>query len=214
MENLGNISKEMLALLITIIIGVPGVIFGFLAIKRKVLKYDISSKGHIINTESNKILRNEIEIKYKGKPVNDVWFYELWIENSGNSPVEKKDFESPITVCFENGKIISCMYGFKKPSNLQFKSSYTEKEVKIYPMLLNSKDKFYISILVDQQNECLPNVLGRISGTELKRRISTDTTVSIGPYDFLLGSLIEIYIGLVILFTIGFIALSILGYFL
>lgn len=151
-------------------IGIPGLIFGFQAIKRKVISYETSSKGHIINTESNQSLRNEIEIKYKGKPVNDVWFYELRIENTGNTPVEKKDYESPITISFTNGKIISCMEGFKKPSNLQYKLSYSEKEVTIDPMLLNRKEIFNIIILVDQQNDCLPNVEGRISGTELKSK--------------------------------------------
>ena len=86
---------------------VTGVILSVIAIyisikqnRLKQLSYHIPYLYPLVDISKNE--KNDFEIKYKGERIDQVCICEVCIENIGEIPVKKEDFEEPIKIEIEN----------------------------------------------------------------------------------------------------------------
>lgn len=136
------------------------VIFAFLAIivavvlafyfqwwrNRKRLSYEILSDVELVSSER---IRDKIEIRYEGKPVESVHLVVVKLINDGYQPIKKDEFEKPIKFIFRGGKILSAEKETFQPENIATAVFYQDRYVEITPTLFNRKDYVQFKVLLD-----------------------------------------------------------------
>lgn len=115
----------------------------------------------------------DLKFKYNNKIIDSGSIVSILIENKSKNPIRSKDFEEPISIVFNNVKVLDSSVKEAVPSNIRINLSNIGDTIKIQPTLLNSKDKFVIDILTDGVFTKL-SVTGRIAGVssidELKEK--------------------------------------------
>ncbi len=171
MNSFDTISWQLVTLIVTILIGVPTLVFTFLTIKRKTISYETITSLKIISIRKEIGVSEKLKISFDGKNIENICFYEIELCNSGNSPILREDFETPLLIDFTGkGKILSCEIVTTKPSDFHPDIVVQEMVVYIEPTLINKGERFTLRFLIDQLTVDFPVIQGRIIGTKINNK--------------------------------------------
>lgn len=132
--------------------------------KKKELSYEVLSNSNIITVQDE--FKDDVEVTFKGKKINNLWLILVKFTNTGNTPIESKDFDRPISLIIEkNSKIFHFEYSSLIPSDLPIQLDSKENAVVISPLLLNMNDSFVIQLITAGESPRF-SVNTRISGIE------------------------------------------------
>ncbi len=116
---------------------------------RKSLAYSIVSITRLLSVKTE--IKKDLQMFYKGKPIEQVHLVLIKIINNGNLPVTANDFERPFSLQFkENAQILSAEIANANPSSLQPSIKVEEQKVILDPILLNSSDSITLKMLVSK----------------------------------------------------------------
>ena len=106
---------------------------------------------------------NDLSISFNGTQVNDPWTMTIAIVNTGNLPIQKDDFEEPISVTIDKTQILTSGISNLEPPNINASVTHHENELAISNGLLNPNDEIEVSLITDGEPTEL-SVRGRITG--------------------------------------------------
>lgn len=157
----------------------------------KKLSFKIVSNTSILTYEER--VKNELQLSYKAKKVEDVRLILLRIFNSGNVPITSEDYEKPISVEFNGStQVLTAEVIRKRPINLQATIAIENRVVTLYPSLLNPSDEIGLKILVSKFCNKI-NVSSRINGikeiNEVKEKQPTTILIVLSILGLLLWGL-------------------------
>jgi hypothetical protein len=138
------------ALLVSIVIGI-------LQLKAaqpptKDIKCAIVSSTSLVKVDTR--LKNDLQVLYKGKAIQDATSVIIRISNSGKLPIARKDFDRPIAFIFaQTSEILSAEIVKTDPKGLGAKLKITDNNIELQPLLMNSGDSVDISAIVSSFDE-------------------------------------------------------------
>lgn len=117
----------------------------------KSLSYDIISSTSLF--EQHEV--SKFKIFFEDKEIKEnVYLVLLKIINSGNVPIEEKDFNKDITIQTTNSKVLIAEVKETTPKNLNVDiNNIGAGLVAISPLLLNSKEEMIIKLLIKSSEE-------------------------------------------------------------
>jgi hypothetical protein len=139
------------------------IIFYYYENQSDTLGYQIVSAINVgaIGTESFDALK----FKYNDEIIDSGSIVTISIENKRKSPIRSNDFEEPISIAFDNIKILDSSIKRTIPSNIRVDLTNRDNIITILPTLLNSHDEFIIDVLTDGIFTTL-SVTGRVAGVK------------------------------------------------
>lgn len=130
--------------------------------QRRALTYSIKSVYPLLNESEE--LHGRLSVQIDGKHVNNVEVMFLEFKNSGNRPIARDDFDTPLSVYFEPPiQIFSSAVVSTAPENLGATAKIEKQAVVVEPLLLNPGDQFVLKLLLSSDSK-LFDVNGRIVG--------------------------------------------------
>jgi len=148
--------------IIAILVGVAVAIIVYLMQRqRKELSYDIISSTPLLSHEEE--VKGKLQISFEGKPVEKVQLVLVRIANSGNVPIEAKDYERQINFSFgESAQVLAAEVAEVEPRSLEVPPNVEGKKVVLPRILMNKGDSFTVKMLVNGYKGL--DVDGRIAG--------------------------------------------------
>jgi hypothetical protein len=128
---------------------------------------------------------NDIQLLYKGTPVQNASFLQIRIKNIGNQPITENDYNRPIIFSINpNFKLLDVSVAGSNPSNLGILPEQTsDNQVEINKVLLNPNDEVTIKLTTvgDPKESVLSGFIvdGRIVGIRELDIITPDKKASI-----------------------------------
>jgi len=157
----------------------------YLSRNKKRLSYEKLSISPLLDSGPNK---QDLQVLYKNKPVNEAKSVVLKIWNSGTVSIKEEDFVDNLVISFD--KDIEVLGANIYETNPECVKKYTRishntlQEVIIEKLLINRGDTIYISILVNDNTPgdvINPKVEGRIVGLKrIQQSNSNKVPLSIG----------------------------------
>jgi len=145
--------------------------------KTKEISYEFLSNERIVSV--NESFKDNIEINFNGEIVNDLWMIILKITNTGNIPIERKDFDEALEIkTIDHPKWLSAEIVNEQPRNLKAQIEGNTNQIsdqdtiKISPTLLNSGDNFSLKLLISNPEKTNFEIEGRISGIKRLKNIN------------------------------------------
>lgn len=133
---------------------------------RKEISYGVESAISLLSVSDE--VRSKVQILYGGNPVSNVRLVILKIWNSGNQPIEAKDYESNNPIKFDFGtssELLDIQIIEKIPVNLKVNLVKGKDNFLLEPFLLNKKESLTIKVLLSATTDEVI-VDTRIIGTE------------------------------------------------
>ncbi|MDM8541524.1 hypothetical protein QUF90_10600 [Desulfococcaceae bacterium HSG9] len=135
------------------------------------LGYQVVSVVNIGETGAESF--DDLKFKYNKFIIDSGSIVRIIIENKRKNPIRSNDFESPISIIFNNIKILDSSIKNAVPSNMKLKLTNYENKITIEPTLLNRNDNFTIDVLTDGIFSSL-KVNGRIAGIKSIKEFKKD----------------------------------------
>lgn len=175
MSSVEKITMGKYKILLTIILPVFAIIVPIaiymLQIQDKKITYEIYSYS-LINFSSS--IEDEIDVTFSGEKATDLTAINIEVKNAGDTPILKEDFERNITVDFgKNANVLKTSIKYSSPSNLTPAINNTGNSIQIFPLLLNSGDKFSIETIVSKSSAD-PTFDARIAGVKAPIKVSRE----------------------------------------
>lgn len=120
----------------------------------------------------------EIELHYRGEPVDGLRVVEVEVANTGTRPLERSAFDSPVTFAFGSGNVTDPVILRTRPNSLKPQLRISDGNVALDPLLLNPGDTFVFRSFVVGGGTQSPviRVSGRVRGvSEILLRRASDT---------------------------------------
>jgi hypothetical protein len=149
----------------------------FLGQPKKELLILIDSPVSLVDVKPEAV--QDIQVLYKGEPVNKIFLLQVQIKNSGNQPIAETDYSRPISFLFSSEyKLASATATSSHPENIGMTvTKVTEQEARVSTTLLNQGDIVFIKfIVIGDNSDALLSKLsfdGRIIGIKKIDRILT-----------------------------------------
>lgn len=163
----------------------PLSIWFFLQKEAPDLSITVTSKTSVVSLANN--YSDGIEIFHNKKAIKSLYVADIKVKNEGNQPIDKKDFNSPITFKV-NGDVISSKVIKVSPKGLPVKIINKKSSVEIENLLLNSGDEFKIRLKVI-------NPLNDVLLIEPFSRIKSIKEPTFHPYEKKESRWVQIFIG-------------------
>lgn len=173
----------------------PILIWFFLQKESAALSVSATSETSVISVNSD--YSSDIEVFYKKKPIAGLFVADIRVKNEGNRPIEKSDFDKPLTIDF-NGEVISPVEIVSTiPDGLPVKVKTAGNSVEIEPLLINPGDIFSIQVkVIDPAQSKL--------GIKPTARIKAIKDIAFSPYSkednpwypFVLGVIVSLLVGI------------------
>ena len=113
---------------------------------------------------------SDIQVLYKGQPINNLVLMQVRVENSGNQPIVEDDFSRAISFSFPNNTVIAdaSIYSSTPPNIGATINIVDNNKAEIKPVLLNPDDSITIRFVLITSNKNLDDykVDGRIVGVK------------------------------------------------
>lgn len=151
----------------------PILIWFFLQKESGALSVAVTSETSVISLNAD--YSSDIAVFYKNKPIASLFVADIRIKNEGNRPIEKTDFDKPITIQFNGEVITPVKITSTTPEGLPVKVNSSGNSVEVEPLLMNPDDAFNIQakVISPSQNEL------RIRPTA---RVKAIKSISFSPY--------------------------------
>jgi hypothetical protein len=135
---------------------------------RKILGYNVETNVSLLSIHDE--AKQKFEIRFGGRTVGNALLFIVKFFNAGNSPIERQDFDSPLSISFGEGcHILSCDVTHKSPSDLNVEFSQAGGEsVILKPMLLNENETFTLKMTAIDYDPQAFLVSARIVGGDLQ----------------------------------------------
>lgn len=132
----------------------------------KSLEYTFLSSSKLIRFKDNKNNWNELKIQYGKDNLEDATTITVRIKNNGTIPIEKKDFEEPISINLSDKSDIKAFKQLPSyPKNIEIIAKISNNKLKIEPLLVNPGDEIYVELLAS--GDVSPSsVTSRITGVK------------------------------------------------
>jgi hypothetical protein len=144
---MAEIIRDPLWQFIGAIIAVLSVVIVIYQTKRKELSYWTIINTALLSIDSE--IKDKIAILYEDKIVDDLQLIILRISNTGNTQIEKRDYERPLSFSFgEGSNIIAESVYEKDPENLEITYQKEVDKIIFDPILLNKKDEYSMKLFV------------------------------------------------------------------
>lgn len=148
------------ALIIALAFIPPLVIWYFLQRENTELTVTLNTNIPVVSLQEK--YSKDIEVFYQSTPVKSLNIKEISVENTGNTPIEKEDFDSPVEFIYQGSVLNGPAIVNKDPNSLQPKLNILSKDtVSLKPLLLNEGDKFsfrtYVANSLDNNEEVKVN---------------------------------------------------------
>lgn len=119
---------------------------------RKSFSYEIITNSRLLTAKE--IIKDDLQILYKGNEVKNIQLLILKFINTGNQPIIASDFQRHLSLVFSDlTQILSAETISAKPENLDATVIIENKKVTLTPLLLNSKDFAQIKIITSNEND-------------------------------------------------------------
>jgi hypothetical protein len=123
--------------------------------------------------------RDNFEIKFQGQLVDSLTLLVIRFFNSGNVPIEERDYSRPLSIDFgDQAELLSVSLMEEIPGNLGVIIDHDKSCITVNPLLMNKGDSFTLQVLASKYRSSL--VSGRISGvqrvTKIDSRIDNQTS--------------------------------------
>lgn len=134
--------------------------------KSKQLTYDIFAKRELGTRDIRNDSWPEVKYQYNDKVLESGVMIYVTIENTGDTPIARSDFDSPIEVHVnDTSSTIDGRVTLKKPENLPVELVKSSFGLIVNPLLLNPGDSFVIEILGSKDFD-ISNIRSRVSGID------------------------------------------------
>lgn len=162
--------KNLLTIILTIV--PPLAMWYFLQRESPDLSITVISKTPVVSLADD--FSDGIEIFHNKKSIDSLYVTDIIIKNEGNKPIERSDFDEPLTFSL-NGTVISSEVIDVSPKGLHVKVKNNEGLVEVEKLLLNPTDEFKLRLkIINPSNN---NLL-----IEPNSRIKAIKEVSFYPY--------------------------------
>ena len=147
---------------------------------------------------------NDIQVLYKGKPVNNISLFQVQITNTGNQPILETEYNKPLTLLFTpNNEILDAAVISSNPSNVGMEiSNKSQSSIEMSKTLLNPQDIVSVRFVIkgNTGEKLLKefNATGRVAGVKDISAQSSIEQNSMGFYIALFGVIIGVIVGLFI----------------
>jgi hypothetical protein len=132
--------------------------------KQKRISYEVISNTALVNVKDD--VKSKMQIFFEKKPVIDIHLIIVKIINSGNEPIVKSDYETPINIEFDDkSETLEAEVIKVSPDDLKVEIENTKETVSIKPLLLNPGDSVMIKTFLTNFRGQL-KVSGRIAGVK------------------------------------------------
>jgi hypothetical protein len=122
--------------------------------------------------------QDRIQVSYEGHELHHPGLVAVRLRNRGNTPILASDFEEPLTVVLPPGAhLLDATIEDGSPADLTPRLDTDATSVKVKPLLLNPRDEFELSLLVDNMSGGIA-VTARIAGISRLRENAPRTTRS------------------------------------
>lgn len=113
---------------------------------KKRLKWQVLSVNRLI-TDRTPVAR-DLKLLLDGAEIRDPHVVTVRIENRGNQPVRKEDFESPLVVEFRRATLYTCGISESSPDlSPKLNATLGTASVELVPLLLNPKEFFDVQAI-------------------------------------------------------------------
>ncbi|WP_207281232.1 hypothetical protein [Pseudomonas sp. FW300-N2F2] len=168
---------------ISLIIGVLGVaVTIYQATNSEKMSLQVRMESSISLLQEDPILKDELQIFYRGEPVSGISRLDFLIVNNGEKPISASEIVLAPTIYFDSGsKVLSAKITSMDPPDINAKLIILgdDNAVRIDPNLLNPTDYVRMSIYLRNPPAVLPRVQARITG--LKKVDFTDARPEKNP---------------------------------
>ena len=148
--------------------------------KIKKINYEYISNSNIISVDSQ--FKEAIEFRFNGERIEKLWLIIIKFTNTGNTPIEARDFEGGIKIKSKSlDKILSHEVIDVSPKNLNVKSVKHDDHLELMPCLMNPQDHYSLKILVNEYEPTF-DINSRISGIKSIKEGSVKPKISMGRY--------------------------------
>lgn len=132
--------------------------------QRRALTYHVKSAYPLL--KSTEELQGRLSVQVDGVAIRNIDVMFLEVQNAGNQPISRNDFDVPFAIEFKPPTyIISAVVDSEEPSNLGVNLEVVEHKVTLRPILLNPSDKFTLKLLLSSDSKEY-RVLGRVIGVK------------------------------------------------
>lgn len=132
--------------------------------QRSVLSYHVKSAYPLLKTAEE--LQGRLSVQVDGVAVRNIDVMFLEVQNSGNHPISRSDFDVPFSIEFKPpAYIISAVVDAEEPGNLGVNLEVVAHKVTLQPILLNPGDKFTLKLLLSSDSKEY-RVSGRVIGVK------------------------------------------------
>ena len=118
---------------------------------KKSLAYEVITQTELLSIKDE--IKGKVQVLFEGQAVQNVHLISMQIFNDGNVSIRASDFERPIRFSFGNRAIVlSADITDVKPKTLKPIMSTESNCIVIDPLLVNSGDAIYITLLLTQHD--------------------------------------------------------------
>ena len=167
---------QLAGLIVGVVAIIPPVIIGVRSEQSKNITVHYVSKRPLVSTDSRGA--GQLNVIYQGQEVQDPWLLTVRIESSGNTPIEERDIEKPLTVSFNDTKILGVEVSQVNPDNIDVSVASSGSDVVVNHKLLNPGDWIVVDVLSDGE-PIASEVSFRISGISTPQVVKLNETPKI-----------------------------------
>ncbi|MBK9927110.1 MAG: hypothetical protein IPP66_17720 [Anaerolineales bacterium] len=149
----------------------------FLGQAKKGLQVTINPPVSLVDVKPEAV--KDIQVLYKGAPIDKALLIQVQIENTGNQPISETDFSRPLSFSFPaEYKLLDATVVSSEPANVGMTiTKVSEQVAQASAALLNQGDTVTFSfIIIGSNGDALPNKLvvdGRILGIKEIKKVSS-----------------------------------------
>jgi hypothetical protein len=145
---------------------------------RKSVTYRIVSRNALFSVKEE--MKKELEITYKGKKIEDAQLVLIEVSNTGDVPIEEKDYKNPISFDFgEKAQILMAEVTKTDPKDLHASVNIDRNFVILTPLLTNAGDSLTLKIMVSGLGEVI-KTSSRIVGVKQLKEATPTMDISTG----------------------------------
>lgn len=121
-------------------------------LRPKTLDYEVIVSTSLLATASSRV-KQELAVSWKGEAVDEPKLIEVLLENTGREAIVRSEYDVPITLTVENGRLLEATVRAPSPVEAAKTDDLVVAEdgitVRVSPKLLNAKDSFVVQLVVD-----------------------------------------------------------------
>jgi len=157
---LGAGKKWWIGIGVTVVIGSVPILIPLLSSSQKQLGFAVTTWS--LGALAEKL--SPLEIRYSNRIVKNPVFHRVHVENTGNAPILRAEYDGPVVIQYEKGAtILDVRLSKTTPENLPIEIERKGAAILVKPILMNSGDSFDVdTILSDSASE--PRFVSRVAG--------------------------------------------------